>query len=196
MNKIPIIYIETLANHSKISLFKEYSNQRRKLFGNLNETNVFRKICLSELILVFAFFAIETLETCYYMYRRRTKKIIWRSLLAGLLLLIACSGDVLDSPLVDKGSQESHQGLYLTEQKSITVIVDMPSEVKVYSNTGKSYRLVGQYSNITGKKKMNFFAEKDANDFRVSVNGKTLSITNGGVANFKKNNENESEMDD
>ena len=75
----------------------------------------------------------------------------------------------------------------LTEQKisSITVEVNMPSEVKVYSNNGRGYQLVGQYSNIEHSQELSFFAPEDANDFRVSVNGKTLSTTNGGKVKFE-----------
>lgn len=119
------------------------------------------------------------------MYRRKTKGIIWKASVACFLLLLACSGDVLDSPLTKKEAKDKpQQELYLAEEKTVTVVIDMPSEVKVYSNSKNGFQLVGQYSNVSERKTLKFFAEKKVNDFRVSANGRILTVANGGVADF------------
>jgi hypothetical protein len=127
------------------------------------------------------------LENCYYMnYRREIKKSVLGTLLVSVVLLIACNADVIDSPLQESAHiQPTKTEVAPTVQKSITVEVNMPSEVKVYSNNGRGYQLVGQYSNIEHSQELSFFAPEDANDFRVSVNGKTLSTTNGGKVKFE-----------
>ena len=127
------------------------------------------------------------LENCYYMnYRREIKKAAFTTLLLSVVLLIACNADVMDSPLYKvQITQRPNTEVATTVQKSITVEVNMPSEVKVYSNNGRGYQLVGQYSNIEHSQELSFFAPEDANDFRVSVNGKTLSTTNGGKVKFE-----------
>lgn len=126
------------------------------------------------------------LENCYYMnYRREIKKAAFTTLLLSVVLLIACNADVMDSPLYKvQITQRPNTEVATTVQKSITVEVNMPSEVKVYSYNGTCYQLVGQYSNIERKEELKFFVPEEANDFRVSVNGKTLSTTNGGIVKF------------
>lgn len=119
-------------------------------------------------------------------YRREIKKAAFTTLLLSVVLLIACNADVMDSPLYKvQITQRPNTEVATTVQKSITVEVNMPSEVKVYNNNGRGYQLVGQYSNIEHSQELSFFAPEDANDFRVSVNGKTLSTTNGGKVKFE-----------
>jgi hypothetical protein len=56
--------------------------------------------------------------------------------------------------------------------------------VKIYAATVDAYRLVGDFSNLSGKTTLQFDAAQNVNDFIVYAGNKALNVKNGETADF------------
>lgn len=59
----------------------------------------------------------------------------------------------------------------MVENQSVEVNLDKPSRVKIYVKAGNSYRLAGDYENVSGKQTLSYDAPMGCEDIHVTVNG-------------------------
>jgi hypothetical protein len=121
------------------------------------------------------------------------KKIIFGSMLLGGAFMASCSDNVYEAPVNEEYSKSfverfgpisPEQDWNLAERKSVTVNPGSATNVKIYAATVDAYRLVGDFSNLSGKTTLQFDAAQNVNDFIVYAGNKALNVKNGETADF------------
>ncbi len=59
----------------------------------------------------------------------------------------------------------------MVENKAVSVNLDAPSDVKIYTKVGRTYKLAANYKNVSGNKELSFDAPMGCEDVLVTVNG-------------------------
>ena len=69
------------------------------------------------------------------------------------------------------GQTDPNHTWKMVDNRAIEVNLDKPSRVKIYVKVGKSYKLVADYENVSGKQQLSFDAPMGCEDVYVTVDG-------------------------
>lgn len=78
------------------------------------------------------------------------------------------------------GKIDPNQDFNLASRGQVTVTVDGPSEVKVYAKAGHVYKIVADYSDVTGTQTLGFDVCEGVTDLVVSDGSRAVKTTVGG----------------
>lgn len=121
------------------------------------------------------------------------KKLIFGSMLLSGALLASCTESVYDAPVIESytksfiqrfGTVHPEQDWNVAERKSVTVNPGSEKNVKIYSLMGDAYKMVGNYSDLSGETSLSFDASQNVNDFVVTVGNRAMCVKNGEKADF------------